>query len=84
MNRHIPVVYLIFSVFGFSEFKNQIIQYIKSNIETNAPELFKEANEKINLVEFTKTKSDFYFGFESKIDQEKNLINEQIIEKEKN
>lgn len=71
------------SCFSFIEFKNQIIQYIKSNIETNAPELFKEANEKINLVEFTKTKSDFYFGFESKIDQEKNLINEQIIEKEK-
>lgn len=77
--------YLIFydnSNISFNEFKNQIIHYLKSSIESASPEIFKEADKKISGVEFTKPKSKFNFGFNSKIDSEKQLVVEHVIEKE--
>lgn len=77
--------YLIFCVnskISFDEFKSQIIHYLKSNIESASPEIFKEADKKISAIEFTKTKSKFGFGFNSKFDMEKRLVVEHVIEKE--
>jgi len=78
--------YLIFyenSGVSFDEFKMQIIQYLKSNIESSLPEISQEAVTKISAVEFTKPNSKFDFGFNSKIDSEKQLVVDHIIEKEK-
>jgi len=63
--------YLIFydnSNISFDEFKSQIIHYLKTSVESNAPEIFKEADKKISSIEFTKNKAKFGFGFNSKID----------------
>ena len=52
--------YLIFydnSNISFDEFKSQIIHYLKTNIETSSPDIYKEADMKISAVEFTKAKS---------------------------
>jgi hypothetical protein len=67
---------------SFNEFKNQIISYLKSNIETISSELFTEANKKILGVEFTKPKSNFYLDFNSNNDSEKQLIVDHVMEKE--
>ncbi|MDY0202103.1 MAG: hypothetical protein WC271_10945 [Bacteroidales bacterium] len=77
--------FLIFydnSNISFDEFKSQITHYLKSNIETKAPEIFKEANKKISTVKFTKPKSKFDFGFTAKFDLEKKLVVDHVIEKE--
>lgn len=77
--------YLIFydnSNISFDEFKTQIIHYLKTNIKSSSPELFKEANSKINSVEFTKPKSKFDFGFSSKLDSEKQSVVDHVISKE--
>lgn len=77
--------YLIFydnSNISFDEFKTQIIHYLKTNIEASSPVIFKEADKKISAVEFTKTKAKFDFGFNSKIDTEKQAVVNHVIEKE--
>lgn len=77
--------YLIFydnSNISFDEFKSQIIHYLKTSIETDSPEIFKEANKKISAVEFTKAKAKFGFGFNSKIASEKQSVVNHVIEKE--
>ncbi len=77
--------YLIFydnSNISFDEFKSQIIHYLKTNIETSSPDIYKEADMKISAVEFTKAKSKFGFGFNSKIDSEKQSVVNYVIEKE--
>ena len=67
---------------SFDEFKSQIIHYLKTNIETSSPDIFKEADRKIAAVEFTKPKPKFNFGFNSKIDSEKQFVVDHVIEKE--
>lgn len=79
------LTYLIFydnSNISFEEYKSQIIIYLKSNIESNSPEIFNEANKKINAVKFTKPLSEFNFGFNAKFDSEKKLVVDHVIEKE--
>lgn len=77
--------YLIFydnSNISFDEFKSQIVHYLKTNIETNAPEIFKEADKKISTVKFTKPISKFNFGFNAKFDSEKKSVVDHVIENE--
>jgi hypothetical protein len=77
--------YLIFydnSNISFDEFKSQVIHYLKTNIESSSPDIFKEADRKISAVEFTKAKAKFGFGFNSKIDLEKQSVVNHIIENE--
>lgn len=79
------LIYLVFyenSNISFDEFKTQIIHYLKMNIEASSPEIFKEAEMKISSVEFTKAKANFDFGFNSKIDLEKQSVINHVIEKE--
>lgn len=70
------------SIISFNEFKKQITNYLKLNINTNAPEIYIEVESKISKVEFIYPKSKFYFGFNAKLDLEKKLVLEHIIEKE--
>lgn len=77
--------YLIFydnSKISFDEFKSQIIHYLKTNIESSSPEIFKEAEKKISGVEFNKDKAKFAFGFNAKIDSEKQSVVDHVIGKE--
>lgn len=77
--------YLIFynnSNISFDEFKSQIIHYLKSNIEYSSPDIFDEANKKISAVEFTKSKARFGFGFNSRIDFERQSIVEYVVQNE--
>jgi hypothetical protein len=77
--------YLIFydnSNISFDEFKSQIIHYLKTNVESSSPEIFKEAEKKISSVEFTKEKAKFGFGFNSKIDSQKQVVVDHVIQKE--
>lgn len=77
--------YLVFydnSNISFDEFKSQIVHYLKTNIESSSPEIFNEANKKISAVEFTKSKTKFGFGFNSKLDSEKQSVVDHVIEKE--
>lgn len=70
------------SFMSFNDFKNQIINYLKSNIEATLPELFKEANYKISVIEFNQHKTDFRFGFTSKFESEKRLVVDHVAESE--
>jgi len=77
--------YLLFydnSNISFNEFKSQIINYLKTSIESSSPDIFKESDKKISAVEFTKNKTKFGFGFNSKIDSEKQSVVEHVIQKE--
>ncbi len=77
--------YLIFyenSSVSFDEFRSQINHYLKTNLEINAPEIFKEANLRIFKVKFTKPISKFNFGFNAKFDAEKKSVVNHVIEKE--
>jgi hypothetical protein len=67
---------------SFEEFKRQIVHYLKTNIASNSPEIFIEAEHKISIVEFNKPKAEFGFGFNSKLDFEKQTIVDHVIEKE--
>lgn len=79
------LTYLIFyenSNISFDEFKSQIVHYIKTNIESNSPEIYKEAEKKILAVVFSKPKSKFDFGFNSRIDLEKQSVIDHVIQRE--
>lgn len=67
---------------SFEEFKNQLVQYLKKNIENYSPKIFMEAEEKILEVKFTKPLTKFDFGFNAKYDLEKKSVIDHVIEKE--
>jgi hypothetical protein len=78
--------YLLFynnSQISFDDFKSQIRQYLKINLEAKSPEIFLEAVDNIDRIEFEKAKAAFDFGFERKLDAEKLAIINHILEREK-
>jgi hypothetical protein len=78
--------YLLFyqnSKISFEDFKDQIRQYLKKNLEPKSPEIFRETDENIRRVEFEKPSAAFAFGFESHAEREKQAVINHILEKEK-
>jgi len=78
--------YLLFynnSQISLDDFKSQIQQYLKISLETKSPEIFLEAAGSINRIEFEKAKAKFDFGFERRLDAEKQAVINHILEKEK-
>jgi hypothetical protein len=77
--------YLIFydnSNISFDEFRSRVIQYLKTEIESDSPGIFKEAEKKISFVEFNLDKAKFGPGFNSKLDSEKQAVIDHVIHKE--
>jgi hypothetical protein len=71
------------SKLSFSEFKEQIIFHLKTDIENEMPEIYQKAKSEILKVELTKAEVDFKYGFKSILDIEKEQIVEHLIEKER-
>lgn len=70
------------SKISFDEFKSQIILYLENNLKAEVPDIFDEAESKISEVEFQQKTSPFNFGFNAKIDSEKQFVIHHVTQKE--
>lgn len=77
--------YLLFhnnSRVSFDDFKKQILCYLKNNLESRLPDVFNEANTRIDTIKFQKEASTFTFGFNRKLEAEKLEIIQYVAQKE--
>ena len=77
--------YLLFhdtSKRSFEDFRRRILDYLKNNLESKAPEIFIEADKRISNINFDKPKAPFQINFTSKIESEKNAVMTHLIQKE--
>jgi hypothetical protein len=67
---------------SFHEFKNQVTDYLRNNLQTDVPEIFAEAQQRIASVHFESHAASFEFGFNSKADRQRQAVIEHVAQKE--
>jgi hypothetical protein len=66
----------------FEEFKNQIIHYLRKNLELRAPGILEESIRKISAVNLAEEKTKFEFGFSLIVDFRKQDLVGQVVQHE--
>ncbi len=77
--------YLVFhknSRDSLEDFKSNVTHYLRSNLEARLPDVFDDANRRINEVIFKKEVAPFAFGFNLKSDVQKQGIIEYVADRE--
>jgi len=67
---------------SFDEFKGQVTDYLKNNLQARVPEIFNQAAQGIASIKFDKQASPFTFGFSSKSEAQKQSVMGHVDQKE--